>query len=93
MMENLIVFIFGSLIGSFLNVCIHRMPLGESIVRPRSHCPKCKKTIAWYDNIPLLSYLILRARCRHCRAPIHFRYFLVELITALMIMEIGRAHV
>lgn len=83
MIFNIIVFIFGSLVGSFLNVCIHRLPLEESIVRPRSHCPKCKKMIAWYDNVPFISYIILKAKCRHCKAPIHFRYFLVELITAI----------
>ncbi|MFH1578311.1 MAG: prepilin peptidase [Candidatus Omnitrophota bacterium] len=76
------VFIFGSLIGSFLNVCIYRMPLGQSIVKPRSFCPQCKKKIPWYDNIPLVSYLILGARCRSCKNFIPVRYFLVELITA-----------
>ena len=86
MINAAIVFIFGSVVGSFLNVCIHRMPLEESIVRPRSHCPKCKKLIAWHDNIPLLSYILLKAKCRHCKAPIHFRYFLVELLTALMFL-------
>lgn len=86
MLAKIIVFIFGSLIGSFLNVCIHRMPQEESIVTPRSHCPKCKKIIPWHDNIPFISYLILRARCRYCKAPIRFRYFLVELITAFMFL-------
>ena len=86
MIERIIVFIFGSLVGSFLNVCIHRMPLGESIVKPRSHCPKCMKLIFWFDNIPLVSYIILKAKCRHCKARIHFRYFLVELITALVFL-------
>ncbi len=83
---KLIVFLFGSLVGSFLNVCIHRMPLEESIVRPRSHCPKCKKTILWYDNIPFLSYILLKGRCRYCKEKISPRYFLVELITALMVL-------
>jgi len=82
MLEKILVFIFGSLVGSFLNVCIHRMPLGESIVSPRSYCPKCKKTISWYDNIPFLSYLVLGARCRFCKEKISFRYFIVELLTA-----------
>ncbi|MFH0838565.1 MAG: prepilin peptidase [Candidatus Omnitrophota bacterium] len=81
--EKIIVFIFGSLLGSFLNVCIHRLPFGQSIVTPRSYCPKCKKAIAWYDNIPFISYLFLIGRCRHCKEKISFRYFLVELITAL----------
>jgi len=86
MFVKIIVFLFGSLVGSFLNVCIHRMPLEESIVRPRSHCPKCKKTISWYDNIPFLSYLLLKGRCRYCKEKISPRYFLVELITALMFL-------
>ncbi len=57
---------FGALIGSFLNVCIYRLPRHESIVWPGSHCPRCTQPIAWYDNIPILSYLILVGRCRHC---------------------------
>ncbi|MGH9862211.1 MAG: prepilin peptidase, partial [Candidatus Acidiferrales bacterium] len=65
-----IIFLFGLCVGSFLNVCIHRLPKGESIVRPGSHCRHCQRAIAAYDNIPLLSYLLLRGRCRHCRAPI-----------------------
>jgi len=77
------VFVFGACIGSFLNVCIHRIPRDESIVRPRSRCPGCGHMIAWYDNVPLLSYALLGARCRHCRTPIAFRYWLVEFITAL----------
>jgi leader peptidase (prepilin peptidase)/N-methyltransferase len=79
---RIFVFIFGSVVGSFLNVCIYRMPLGQSVVKPRSHCPHCKKSIFWYDNIPFISYLILRARCRFCKQRISFRYFLVEFITA-----------
>ena len=62
----------GAVIGSFLNVCIHRLPLQESIVRPGSRCPQCKTAIAWYDNIPILSYLWLRGRCRSCRTHIGF---------------------
>lgn len=77
-----IVFIFGAIIGSFLNVCIGRIPNGESVVHPPSHCPKCKATIAVYDNIPLVSYLLLRGRCRSCSEPISPRYFLVELLMA-----------
>lgn len=77
-------FIFGSLVGSFLNVCIIRLPAGESVVWPRSHCPRCRKKIAGYDNIPVLSYLLLKGRCRHCTQPISLRYLVVELATALM---------
>jgi leader peptidase (prepilin peptidase)/N-methyltransferase len=76
-------FLAGLLIGSFLNVCIYRMPRDISVVRPRSHCPYCQRTVAWYDNIPVLSYLLLRARCRHCLASIPVRYVLVELSTGL----------
>ncbi len=75
--------LFGLLIGSFLNVCIYRWPRDRSVVRPRSACPACGKPIAWYDNIPVLSYLILRARCRQCGAGIDWRYPVVELITAI----------
>ncbi|MFA5090674.1 MAG: prepilin peptidase [Candidatus Omnitrophota bacterium] len=83
MFSRIIVFIFGSIVGSFLNVCIHRMPQGQSVVWPRSHCPKCKRKIPGYDNIPFLSYIILRGKCRFCRQRISLRYPLVELLTAL----------
>lgn len=83
---RILVFIFGSAVGSFLNVCIYRMPLEKSIVKPRSFCPHCSKTILWYDNIPVLSYIILKARCRFCRGRIHFRYLIVELLTAIMFL-------
>lgn len=88
MIGKIIVFIFGSIVGSFLNVCIHRMPLGESIVWPHSHCPKCKKKIPTYDNIPFLSYILLRGKCRFCKSRISFRYPLVELLTALMFLAL-----
>src|SRR5580765_3494081 len=84
MIPALIVFSFGAVIGSFLNVCIVRLPAGESIAHPPSRCPACKAPIAFYDNIPLLSYLILRRRCRACAAPISSRYFIVGLLTGLL---------
>lgn len=74
---------FGSIIGSFLNVVIHRVPSGRSVLRPASACGACGHAIRWYDNIPLVSWLVLRARCRDCRAPISARYPLIELLTAL----------
>ena len=88
MIELIFVFIIGSAIGSFLNVCIHRMPLGESIVWPRSHCPKCGKRIPGYDNIPFLSYWLLLGKCRFCKEKISLRYPLVELLTALMFVAL-----
>ena len=83
MTATILAFLFGLLIGSFLNVCIYRWPRDLSVVRPRSHCPTCAQTIAWYDNIPLLSYALLGARCRHCHARIPVRYPIVELATGL----------
>jgi leader peptidase (prepilin peptidase)/N-methyltransferase len=82
--EALLALLFGLLIGSFLNVCIHRWPRDLSVVRPRSHCVACKQTIAWYDNIPLASYALLRGRCRHCGTRISPRYPVVELLTGAL---------
>ena len=82
-MAYLLIFIFGLIIGSFLNVCIYRIPRGESLVFPGSRCAACKKHIEWYDNMPLLSYVLLRGKCRACKAKISPRYFFVELISAL----------
>ncbi len=79
-----IVFLFGLAAGSFANVIIHRLPRGESIVLPRSYCPACRKPIAARDNIPLLSFLLLRGRCRFCGAAIPIRYPLVELLTGVL---------
>lgn len=81
-----LLFWLGCMVGSFLNVCIHRMPLGLSVVNPPSHCPHCKYSIPLYLNVPLVTWLMLRGRCRNCGAPISVRYFLVELITGLMFL-------
>ena len=78
------VFIFGLIVGSFLNVCIYRLPRNESVITPRSACPACGHKIAFYDNIPLVSYLVLLGRCRHCGASISWRYPLVELLNAVL---------
>jgi leader peptidase (prepilin peptidase)/N-methyltransferase len=77
-------FVFGLTVGSFLNVVIHRLPAGESIVSPRSRCPHCRVPIAAWDNVPIFSYLLLRGRCRHCGARISVRYPLVELATGCL---------
>ncbi|MCX5686708.1 MAG: prepilin peptidase [Candidatus Omnitrophica bacterium] len=87
-METLIgifVFMFGAIIGSFLNVCIHRIPKNESIVFPMSHCPNCNRNIFWYDNIPMLSYIVLKGECRFCGSKISPRYFVIEFLTALFL--------
>ncbi len=78
------VFVFGLLIGSFLNVCIARLPAGESVVTPGSRCPSCRASIRWFDNVPLLSYAVLGGKCRQCRITISARYPLVEFTTALL---------
>jgi leader peptidase (prepilin peptidase)/N-methyltransferase len=83
--------LFGLLVGSFLNVCIARLPAGESIVTPRSRCPKCHRQIAWYDNIPVASYVALGGRCRRCGAAISIKYPIVELVTAGAFVAQGMA--
>ena len=80
---SIIFFMFGCVVGSFLNVVVYRLPLGMSVVSPPSHCPKCEYTIPWYLNIPLIAWLWQRGKCAECRKPISIRYFLVELLTGL----------
>lgn len=82
-MTGLFIFtcaLFGLIVGSFANVCVHRLPKGKSIILPGSHCPTCGKVIAWFDNIPLLSFLLLNGRCRHCQSKISLRYPVLELL-------------
>jgi leader peptidase (prepilin peptidase)/N-methyltransferase len=81
--------IFGAIIGSFLNVVVHRVPIEESIVFPNSRCPSCGTAIAFYDNIPVLSYIVLRAKCRHCKERISIRYPAVELLTAALFVAVA----
>ena len=82
-MSYIIAFILGSIWGSFSNVCIYRLPENKGVARGRSYCPSCKKQIRWYDNIPIFSYVLLKAKCRDCSAKINVKYFLVELVCAL----------
>lgn len=89
-MISVVVFIVGLVVGSFLNVCIVRLPRGGSVVTPPSHCPRCRSGIKFYDNIPLISFLLLRGKCRSCGEPISWRYPLVELVNALFYVWIVR---
>lgn len=89
---SLFVFLGGLCIGSFLNVCIWRIPRGESIAWPGSHCPACDHALAPWDNIPLLSWIALNGKCRYCRGRISPRYFLVELLTAALFSWIWLLH-
>ncbi len=87
---SILVVVTGLVLGSFLNVCIHRLPIGESIVRPRSRCPNCHAPVLAWQNIPVLSWMILRARCASCAAPISWRYPAIELLTALSGLALWR---
>ena len=80
--------LLGLIVGSFSNVCIYRIPRNESVVYPASHCPKCRTTIRPFDNIPVLSYILLRGRCRHCKSKISIRYPVVEFLTGLIYLTI-----
>ncbi len=86
--NRIFVFIFGTIVGSFLNVCIYRLPKDASIVKPRSFCPHCKTPILFYDNIPIISFILLRGKCRSCKEKISLRYPLVELITAIIFLAL-----
>jgi leader peptidase (prepilin peptidase) / N-methyltransferase len=88
-----VVVLLGACLGSFLNVCVYRIPLGLSIVHPRSRCRTCEQPIPWYLNIPIASWILLGGKCRYCRAPIAFRYLLVELLTALLFLMVWMQHV
>jgi leader peptidase (prepilin peptidase)/N-methyltransferase len=81
-----VLLLFGLCVGSFLNVCIHRLPLKLSVVSPGSRCPSCGYELRWYDNVPVLSYVMLRARCRSCSQPISLQYPLIEVITAIVFL-------
>jgi len=79
-----LVFLFGAIIGSFLNVVIIRYPQGKSVVYPNSHCPKCNTPLKWYHNIPILSFILLRGKCAYCKMPISYQYIVVEIISAVI---------
>jgi leader peptidase (prepilin peptidase)/N-methyltransferase len=82
----ILAFVLGAMVGSFCNVCICRWPEGESVVSPRSRCPHCGYRLAWYDNIPLVSWLVLGARCRQCKAPISWQYPVVEGVCGVLFL-------
>jgi leader peptidase (prepilin peptidase) / N-methyltransferase len=90
LLADVLVILVGLCIGSFLNVVIARLPRGESLVRPRSRCPGCGKPIAGYDNIPVISWILLRGRCRRCHKPINLRYPLVEIVCAVLVFAVWR---
>jgi len=88
---SIFVLVFGLLLGSFLNVCILRLPVGQSIVRPRSRCCECKTQIPWYDNLPVLSWFVLRGRCRFCSSRISWRYPAIEALSGITLVVLWRA--
>jgi len=90
MLEGILVLMIGTLIGSFLNVCIYRIPKGETIVFGRSHCMSCEKEIKWYDLIPVISYLILGGKCRYCKEKLSLQYPCIELINGLAYFALYR---
>jgi len=87
-LNYILIFILGLIVGSFCNVCIYRIPKNESIIYPASHCPKCRTTIKPVDNIPLLSYILLKGRCRNCGSKISIQYPVVELLTGIIYLII-----
>ena len=87
-LTHLFAVLVGLVVGSFINVIVARLPQGKSIVRPPSHCPKCKKRIQWRDNIPVFSYLMLRGRCRSCKKSISIRYMVIEILTAVLFLAV-----
>ncbi|MCK5349879.1 MAG: prepilin peptidase, partial [Desulfobacula sp.] len=87
-LPGLVVLLFGACIGSFLNVCIYRIPENKSIVFPGSFCPNCNKSIPFYCNVPILSYIFLRGRCKFCKQPISIRYPLIEVLTGLFAISL-----
>jgi len=87
-LNSFLIFLLGAFLGSFANVCIYRLPKNEQIISGRSLCPKCKKKINWYDNLPLISFIFLNRKCRNCKKIISSRYFIVELITGIAFLSI-----
>ena len=90
-MDFIFIIIMGGLWGSFANVCIYRLPQHKGVVAGRSYCPKCKKQISWYDNIPILSYLLIQGKCRKCKKKISIQYPLVELLSVYLSSILRRA--
>jgi len=91
-LTSILVFVLGMIFGSFLNVCILRLPLGESVVSPRSRCPECKTMIRWFENVPVVSWIVLRGKCSHCGNRISARYALIELMTAGILLALWRVY-